>query len=316
MVECSNGTFYGFNLVVKNERLAATKIVADVENDFTICGWRMSKKKPSWALLYQEWQIYIISCQINHDGVIEAAAAGNKEFESEEEASDSSSDNNEESMKTSDEDDSEASAFNDMKAGANNVCNWGQVIHCNHTELPPLKCQKDGCNHLVHPLCQGNWEQSNGHSDTIACYCFSHHPNNTNNEDVSWDNDELPTGKTIDSMGDCSQGNTVNSGIMNIIQYYGCDTVIHELCAKSAEPLPICRGETWQGITTNKNSNNVNAVTHSVAGNVEDSLSSGEDPDLFSNANLKQEVSSNVNRTVKSSSVDFFITRPFHNEKN
>ncbi len=44
VVEYSNSTFYGFNLVVKNERLAATKIIADVDNDFTICGWRMSKK--------------------------------------------------------------------------------------------------------------------------------------------------------------------------------------------------------------------------------------------------------------------------------
>jgi hypothetical protein len=148
-------------------------------------GGECQKNKPSWALSYQEWQSYIISCQFNHDGDIEAAAAGNKDFESEEEASDSSSDNNEESMKTSDEDDSEASAFNDMKAGANNVCNWGQVVHCNHTELPPLKCQKDGCNHLFHHLCQGNWACSNGHSDTIAHYCFSHHPNNTSNEDVS-----------------------------------------------------------------------------------------------------------------------------------
>ena len=41
VVKCSNGTFFGFNLVVKNERLTATKIVSDVDNDFTICGWRM-----------------------------------------------------------------------------------------------------------------------------------------------------------------------------------------------------------------------------------------------------------------------------------
>ncbi len=40
VVEYSNGNFYGFNLVVMNERLAAKKIVADVDNDFTICGWR------------------------------------------------------------------------------------------------------------------------------------------------------------------------------------------------------------------------------------------------------------------------------------
>jgi hypothetical protein len=68
---------------------------------------------------------------------------------------------------------------------------------------------------------------------------------------------------------------------------------------------------------TNNNSN-TNIVAHFgfyTAGNVEDSLSGGEDPDLFSCANLRQEVSSNVNRTVKSKSVDFFITGPFHNEK-
>ena len=84
------------------------------------------QKKPSWALSYKEWQSYISSSQNYHDGEIEASAVGNKEVESEEEASDSSSDDNEESMKTSDEDDSEASAFNDMKAGANNVCDWGK----------------------------------------------------------------------------------------------------------------------------------------------------------------------------------------------
>ncbi len=36
VVEYSNGNFYGFNLVYVNERLAAKKNVADVDNDFTI----------------------------------------------------------------------------------------------------------------------------------------------------------------------------------------------------------------------------------------------------------------------------------------
>ncbi len=45
VVEYSNGNFYGFNLVVTNERLAAKNKIADVDNDFTICGWRISKKK-------------------------------------------------------------------------------------------------------------------------------------------------------------------------------------------------------------------------------------------------------------------------------
>jgi hypothetical protein len=68
---------------------------------------------------------------------------------------------------------------------------------------------------------------------------------------------------------------------------------------------------------TNANSK-VNTVAHSginFSGNVEYSLSVGEDADLFSNANLRQEVSSNVNRIVKSNYVDFYITGPFHNKK-
>jgi hypothetical protein len=80
---------------------------------------------------------------------------------------------------------------------------------------------------------------------------------------------------------------------------------------------PLRGGDTGQGMLTNVNSN-INTVAHSgtnIAGNAEDSLSLGENADLFSNANLRQEVSSNVNRIVKSNCVDFYITGPFHNEK-
>jgi hypothetical protein len=38
VVKYTNTSFYGFNLVDKNERQAATKIVTDVDNDFTITG--------------------------------------------------------------------------------------------------------------------------------------------------------------------------------------------------------------------------------------------------------------------------------------
>jgi hypothetical protein len=68
----------------------------------------------------------------------------------------------------------------------------------------------------------------------------------------------------------------------------------------------------WQGMSRINVNSNTNAVVHSGMtneGNVEDPPSGGEDPDLFSNANLR------LNRYVKSNSVDFFITGPFHNEK-
>ena len=148
-------------------------------------------------------------------------------------------------MKSSDDDDNEAAnASNDKKEGANNVCNWGQVIQCNLTELLPLKCQKDGCSNLVHHVCQGNWERSNGHSNIIARYCFSHHPNNMSNDnDVDWDDDEQQTGKTVVSTGDHLQSNTVNSGSMKTIQNCGDDAATNELCVKSVKTLPILGGK-------------------------------------------------------------------------
>jgi hypothetical protein len=219
--EYTNGSFYGFNLVDKNERHNATNIVMDVDNDFTIIGWRMSKKKPSWAFSYQEWQNYIMSGQIYHDGDSEASAVGKKGNESDEKSPVSTSEDSDDSVERSegneDNDSVVIDAPNNKKAGASNICNWGKVIQCNLTALLPLKCQKDGCNILVHHHCQGNWEQSNGHTDTFAHYCFSHHPNNSSIEGVNWDDDELPNiaGKTVDTMGVHVQGSMVNTGVVD-----------------------------------------------------------------------------------------------------
>ncbi len=70
VVKYTNGCFYGFNLVVKNERQTATNIVTDVDNDFAITGWRMFKKIPSWAFSYQERQHFISAGESYHDGKV------------------------------------------------------------------------------------------------------------------------------------------------------------------------------------------------------------------------------------------------------
>ena len=82
--------------------------------------------------MYQEWQSYIISCQVNHDVGIEAAATGNKE-------SDSSTDDSDEREEESSGDDViEGSDFNlKKKAKTNNVCDWGHVIQCNYIVTAP-----------------------------------------------------------------------------------------------------------------------------------------------------------------------------------
>ena len=56
------------------------------------------------------------------------------------------------------------------------VCDWAQAVVCNFPELEPLKCQIDGCTTLVHHVCQGQWEDKEGHDNNIARLCCMHHP--------------------------------------------------------------------------------------------------------------------------------------------
>ena len=56
------------------------------------------------------------------------------------------------------------------------VCNWAQAIQCMYSTLKPLPCQREGCDFLVHHLCQGAWERQKGYEDTVARLCCLHHP--------------------------------------------------------------------------------------------------------------------------------------------
>jgi hypothetical protein len=47
----------------------------------------------------------------------------------------------------------------------------------------------------------------------------------------------------FDSKDVCLQGDTVNNGFVANIQFFGGDNVIHQLCVKSAEMIPLCGGE-------------------------------------------------------------------------
>jgi hypothetical protein len=57
------------------------------------------------------------------------------------------------------------------------LCDWAQVIECTLTRLAPLTCQREGCDVLIHHLCQSAWEQREGYEDVLARYCCRHHPN-------------------------------------------------------------------------------------------------------------------------------------------
>jgi hypothetical protein len=69
-----------------------------------------------------------------------------------------------------------ASAAESFSGRATYVCNWAQAIQCTYPCLKPMPCQREGCDKLVHHLCQAAWEQSEGKEDNIAHLCCVHHP--------------------------------------------------------------------------------------------------------------------------------------------
>ena len=56
------------------------------------------------------------------------------------------------------------------------LCDWAQAIICEYHNLKPMPCQKEGCDTVVHHLCQSAWERREGYDDTVARYCCRHHP--------------------------------------------------------------------------------------------------------------------------------------------
>ena len=55
-------------------------------------------------------------------------------------------------------------------------CDWRHIVPCNFPQLKPLKCTVNGCNKLVHHLCQIAFEQREGCDEFMALKCCLHHP--------------------------------------------------------------------------------------------------------------------------------------------
>ena len=55
-------------------------------------------------------------------------------------------------------------------------CDWSHIVPCNLPHLKPLKCTVNGCNKLVHHLCQIAFEQREGCDEIMALKCCLHHP--------------------------------------------------------------------------------------------------------------------------------------------
>ena len=80
--------------------------------------------------------------------------------------------------KANNTDDESFSTANDGKQSAKYSCDWASTsTGCKMTSLPPIKCQREGCDKLVHHVCQNTWEVTAAglESESIATLCRQHH---------------------------------------------------------------------------------------------------------------------------------------------
>ena len=97
-------------------------------------------------------------------------------------------------------------------------CDWCQIVDCNFPQLKPLKCTVDGCNNLVHHLCQIEFERREGFPETLPLKCCLHHPQSplsaSKPPPVNDPEDELQSSSALNcktSMADLS-GHQIDAG--------------------------------------------------------------------------------------------------------
>jgi hypothetical protein len=59
------------------------------------------------------------------------------------------------------------------------LCDWAKVIgcKCHWPKIPLVKCQEEGCDVVIHHLCQGIFENDFNFENHIPNKCVMHHPN-------------------------------------------------------------------------------------------------------------------------------------------
>jgi hypothetical protein len=102
-------------------------------------------------------------------------------------------------------------------------CDWAQEVNCILPKLALLKCQKNECDKLVHHLCQSEWEQREGHVNTVAMYGCLHQPNYIN-KNKSETNDGSQGTERIDSAQDKADAIVAQHGAGSINKDGGTGT--------------------------------------------------------------------------------------------
>jgi hypothetical protein len=109
-----------------------------------------------------------------HDASLRIGEAGNGD----EEGNDNEDRDNDEDV--DDDDDDDRNGYGDRPPDKDSTlfpCDWNHIFNfCYCPGLQPLKCTTDGCDRLVHQLCQNAFEQEWGHSLTTILKCCVHHP--------------------------------------------------------------------------------------------------------------------------------------------
>ena len=289
VIEASHGDYYGFNTKVKKEHEIAMNIVSEYE-DFMVKGWKVSKKLPEWVNNADSWIAFINGKDVDDMEVDEAQDAykvvkggRGKEDEDDEE----SRQGNVEAGDDKKDDDDEEEEEDDEKEG-------DEVEDDEEEEEAEEESEGENEDNVE----EDAEEEAKGENE-----------DNLDHEEGCEEEEEE---EEKDEEEDDEEEDLVNT------------------LRETADPLPFRGGEAWQGDPVERDQNKEaskkgNDKKASKKGNdKKENQTLGrdifdnrdEDASIFASINgddLKKEVSKNVKSSMKTNTVDIYITGPFRN---
>ena len=276
VIEAAHGDYYGFNTLVKKEREIAMKIVSE-DDDFMVIGWKVSKTLPVWVNNANSWIA----------------------FYNEEDVDYMEEENVEDSYKGV-----KVGRGKDDEVDDENIPRNVEALE--HNKYDDEKEEKEDDEEEEEEEEEDDEKKQNDVGDDVQEDEFDE-------ESEAEGDEEYEDEESVDGEDDEEE-------------------VIAQTLIKRADPLPLRGDEPWQGepvvvdqhITPSKKGNDKKAPkksndkkeTQTRGRDIFDNVD--EDASIFASINgddLKKEVAKNVKSSMKSNTVDIFITGPFRNAK-
>lgn len=283
VIEAAHGDYYGFNTKVEKEREIAEIIVSDYE-DFMIKGWKVSKKLPEWVHNADSWIDFINEKDVDDMEIQGVKGRRGKQDEDNEDIRQGYAEADDDKQ----HDDDEEEEKEDEKEE-------DEVEDDEEDEETDEEAEGENEDNVE----DGNVGEENDEDD----------------EKEQDDEKEEGGEEEEDEEEDDVEENIVNT-----------------LLSKTADPLPFRGAEAWQGdpVETDRNKKAFTKVNDKKAAKKGDNKKENqtlgrdifnnrdEDASIFASINgadFRKEVAKSVKSSMKTNTIDIYITGPFRNAK-